>query len=683
MTNVLLKKNKIYYSREIQGLRAISVFLVIFYHAGFHILEKPIFQGGFIGVDIFFVISGYLITTLILKEIFQTDNFLFNIFYERRIRRIIPPLFFVMIIFLFVSYIFLSPVRLVEFTKSIISAVLFVSNYFFYITDNLYQAESILLKPFAHTWSLAVEFQFYFIIPILYFFLLKFFKKNFLAILFILFFISLFLNYFLKDYSNLNFYQLPTRLFEFFSGSLISYFQFNKKNLVIYKSRSYIIISKILPSVGIFLIIFSSIFFNLNKIQHPSFVTLIPVTGAILVIIFSKKGEIINKILTHNSFVFFGLISYSLFLWHYPIFSFLRLFQLFDSYEIKILSIIFIIIISIFSYYFIEKPFQNKNIISLKKLIICIILSLIFFLIFFFYTLKTDGAKNRFKSFINPLSHQGEIKYYRNGKQGNVVLLGDSHAQRLAHDLNESLKRENYNLYRLNTLYYVQDFNKVDRKTKNIYQEFIDQNIIINKFLEKNKNLIVVFSQKWTSVLLEGYFVNEENAKEFFSEEDRITKFYLEPTKTNSLSLEERQKYLIQDIKLTINKILSQGHIVILIYPVPELGFDPPQLLLKNILLLRIKSLFNYEINLEQLSISYQVYKKRNKIIFETLDSIKDKNIYRIYPHKYFCETEIKNRCIANNNEDIFYEDNNHLSIQGSNYVIKDIIKIIKKIEKY
>ena len=680
---MLLKKNKIYYSREIQGLRAISVFLVIFYHAGFNILGKPIFQGGFIGVDIFFVISGHLITTLILKEIFQTDNFLFNSFYERRIRRIIPPLFFVMIIFIFVSYIFLSPVRLIEFTKSIISAVLFVSNYFFYITDNLYQAESILLKPFAHTWSLSVEFQFYFIIPILLFFLLKFFEKNFLAILFSLFFISLFLNYFLKDYSNLNFYQLPTRLFEFFSGSIISYFQFNKKNLIIYKSRSYIIGSTILPSVGIFLIIFSSIFFNLNKIQHPSFVTLIPVMGAILVIIFSKKGEIINKILTHNSFVFFGLISYSLFLWHYPIFSFLTLFQLFDSYEIKILSIIFIIIISIFSYYFIEKPFLNNNIISLKKLIICIILSLILFFNFFFYTLKTDGAKNRFKSFINPLGHQGEIKYNRNGKQGNVVLLGDSHAERLAHDLNESLKRENYNLYRLNSLYYVQDFNKVDRKTKNIYQEFIDQNLIINKFLEKNKNLVVVFSQKWTYVLLESYFDNEENPKEFFSEEDKITKFYLEPTKINSLSLEERQKYLIQDIKLSINKILSQGHRVILIYPVPELGFDPPQLLLKNILLLRIKSLFNYEINLEQLSTSYQVYKKRNKIIFETLDSIKDKNIYRIYPHKYFCETEIKNRCIANNNEDIFYEDNNHLSIQGSNYVIKDIIKIIKKIEKY
>jgi peptidoglycan/LPS O-acetylase OafA/YrhL len=143
------------------------------------------------------------------------------------------------------------------------------------------------------------------------------------------------------------------------------------------------------------------LFFNFNKISHPSIITLIPLIGVSLIICFSKKGELITEILSSKIFVFFGLISYSLFLWHYPIFTFLRYIDIFNSsIWIKLLAILLTIILSILSYYFIETPFRNKNIIKIKALTIYILISVIILLSYSFYILNTKGIKNRFPDFI-------------------------------------------------------------------------------------------------------------------------------------------------------------------------------------------------------------------------------------------------------------------------------------------
>jgi len=154
------------YRAEIDGLRAIAVVSVILYHAQIVIFGRDWFEGGFIGVDIFFVISGYLITRIILTELEQTNTFSFIKFYERRARRILPMLLVVIAMCIPFAWQKLLPLDLVDFAKSALSAIGFGSNFYFYFSTTEYGADSALLKPLLHTWSLGVEEQFYIVLPI-------------------------------------------------------------------------------------------------------------------------------------------------------------------------------------------------------------------------------------------------------------------------------------------------------------------------------------------------------------------------------------------------------------------------------------------------------------------------------------------------------------------------------------
>ena len=190
---------KINYRPEINGLRAIAVIFVILYHAEFSFFNETFFKGGFIGVDIFFVISGYLITAIILKELNLTKNFSYLNFYERRARRLLPALFFVMLISFPLAWTYLEPNALLDYSKSIIYSSIFSSNFYFYLTGLEYGTADGLLKPFLHTWSLAIEEQFYIFYPIFLIIIIRYFKKYLLHILLVLLLTSLFFNnFFLK-----------------------------------------------------------------------------------------------------------------------------------------------------------------------------------------------------------------------------------------------------------------------------------------------------------------------------------------------------------------------------------------------------------------------------------------------------------------------------------------------------
>src|SRR6056300_1477190 len=168
---------KLTYRPEIDGLRAIAVCAVILYHSKITILGYQIFKGGFIGVDIFFVISGYLITSIILKELVTTGSFSFKNFYERRVRRILPALLFVMLVSLPFACMYLFSGSFIDFSKSILYSLGFSSNFYFYFSGQQYGAENGLLKPFLHTWSLSVEEQFYILFPVLLLITFKYFRK--------------------------------------------------------------------------------------------------------------------------------------------------------------------------------------------------------------------------------------------------------------------------------------------------------------------------------------------------------------------------------------------------------------------------------------------------------------------------------------------------------------------------
>ena len=207
---------KLSYRPEIDGLRAISVIAVILYHVEIIFKDFKLFSGGFIGVDIFFVISGYLITSLIIKEIYETNNFSLLNFYKRRSRRILPALFGMIAISIFFAWTYLTPDSFIQYSKSILSSVFFFSNYFFYFEGLVYNAEDSLLKPLLHTWSLSVEEQFYILFPILLIFVTRFLKKDFLSFFIIVFTLSFIISVFVtKNNSAFSFFSTFSRGWEF------------------------------------------------------------------------------------------------------------------------------------------------------------------------------------------------------------------------------------------------------------------------------------------------------------------------------------------------------------------------------------------------------------------------------------------------------------------------------------
>ena len=370
------------YRPEIDGLRALAVIPVIFFHAGFSFLS-----GGFVGVDVFFVISGYLITSIIIKEL-NNNKFSIKRFYERRARRILPALIFVILISSIISFIFLTKSELGSYFKSVIATLLFFSNFYFYKTTPYFQSESDL-EPLIHTWSLSIEEQFYIIFPITLLLFHKFFKRYIFLMLIFGFVASLFICQFLalKTGGTLNFYFTFSRVWELALGAICSY-------ILIYKNLSYsTLIKNLLSTIGVILITFSIFFFSRQTV-FPSFYTLVPTIGTSLIILFADRDTFINKILSIKFLVSIGLISYSLYLWHQPLLAFGKIFL--DNLSIinKLILIFLSILMSIFSYFFIEKIFRDKNKIDFKFFFKTITITSIFLVLFSHISYNFFSSKN-------------------------------------------------------------------------------------------------------------------------------------------------------------------------------------------------------------------------------------------------------------------------------------------------
>jgi hypothetical protein len=382
---------------------------------------------------------------------------------------------------------------------------------------------------------------------------------------------------------------------------------------------------------------------------------------------------LITKILSTKLFVGIGLISYSLYLWHYPIFAFIRNTGfVMGNMSYKLLLIPILLICSIISYHFVEKPFRNKKN-NIKNILILIFILSLILISYNLYVINNNGIKNRFPEIFQKNLRESNFNFHQKDNTQKIVLIGDSHAAALEFNLNEEIKKKDLSLIRLYTIMYLTDFNFVNKKTKKKVENFIESNIKIDNFLKKNSNLIIVFHQRWTIFLLETLFDKDER---YSKSSDLEFPGYLEPINIKTSSLKERQQYIKEALQSQINKIINQGHKLILVYPVPELGVSPYRYLFKKYNL--NKNIFKNSTPF--ISSSYEVYKKRNKLIFEILDSIRNENIYRIYPHSYFCDKQIKDRCVANDENNIFYYDDDHLSIQGSKFVVDEIMKQIEKI---
>ena len=348
------------YRREIDGLRGIAVIPVILFHAGFEL-----FSGGFVGVDVFFVISGYLITNIIIEDLERKQFNLVN-FYERRARRILPALFFVMICCIPISWIWMLPNEMRDFSQSLVAVSLFFSNILFWKKTGYFfqQAEEI---PLLHTWSLAVEEQFYILFPI-FLILIWSIGKN--KVFWVIFFIAV-ISFLLSEWgwrnnSVANFYLTPTRAWELLAGCISA---FIVQRIGIQKNNT-------LASLGFIAIVFAIFIYN-EDTPFPSIYTLVPVVGVVLLIIYADKDTLATKILSSRLLVGVGLISYSAYLWHQPLFAFTRI-RLFGEVNTSTIILIFFLTLLLagITYKYIEQPFRagaGKKI--LKKNVLFILLS--------------------------------------------------------------------------------------------------------------------------------------------------------------------------------------------------------------------------------------------------------------------------------------------------------------------
>jgi peptidoglycan/LPS O-acetylase OafA/YrhL len=663
------------YRPEIDGLRAISVIAVLIYHSDLSFFGKYFFNGGFIGVDIFFIISGYLIGSIIINELKNTGKFSYINFLTRRVRRILPVLFFIIIASLIFSYFFLLPKDFIDLSESILSSILFGSNYYFSLLGEVYDAVDSKYLPFLHTWSLSVEEQFYIIFPIILVLIFKFYKKYFVTVLFFILLFSFLFAYFSSvNYPIYNFYSLPSRAWEILLGVILAHYEIKKGGFPKIKNK---LINNTIIFLG-FILILSSFYFYNEDMLLPSYPTLMPLFGTSILIVFTGNNDFITKILSNKVMVFFGLISYSLYLWHYPIFSFSYILEF--SYENVSRRLIFCtIILSIITYLTIEKPFRNKKKISNKLLWTTVLSLFLIIIITAFLVIKNDGFKKRFSRVIDlELRNEKLIVFNRAGEDGNIVLIGDSHAEALEFNLNKELIKNNLNLFRFKTELYLPEFDMVNRKTLKKVKYFNINNESITAFLKENKNLIVLIHNRYALRFLETKFDNKEGGSEFTKNNKKNSEYYFQKKINYQENQAQREILITKQFNQTINFILDLGHKVILIYPVPELGFDP----VKSISLsLRKEKKVSSKAKFPILTVNYDVFKKRNDKIIKILSEVKNKNLHRVYPHTFFCNTLIQNRCVTNNENKIYYWDDDHLSLDGSKFVINEIIKKINTIK--
>lgn len=412
-----------HYRTTLDGLRAVAVIAVIGYHAGFSVLGESVLPGGFLGVDVFFVISGYLISGLLLAELENTGRIDLRHFYERRARRILPALLLVMAVSLPYAWRYLLPDGLIEYAQSMLATLSFVSNGFFYFTTTAYGAESSQLKPLLHTWSLGVEEQFYLLFPLL----LLLFRRRLqhyplritLGALLASFCFSLL--YSGRDPS-LNFYLPFSRGWELLTGTLVAILE--RK----YPTPNNRLAAEALPMIGLGMVCYAILFLS-GETHHPGLPTLVPVAGAALILAFARDDGVVGRLLSLKPVAFTGLVSYSLYLWHFPVFAFMRIQHAPPSNAEMARSLSLVFFLAVISFYGVERPFRNRRMVPVRLLAVSLGAAGGLILAASCWLISVDGAVSRLNgAALNFYRHFSQNEWDRlegeNGSSGESLHFG-------------------------------------------------------------------------------------------------------------------------------------------------------------------------------------------------------------------------------------------------------------------
>ena len=509
------------YRGEIDGLRAFAVLVVIFFHAGL-----PGFSGGFVGVDVFFVLSGYLISSILLTEYAKTDRISYVDFVIRRIRRILPALLFVILVCIVLAWFLMTPRQLRDFAQSGVATLFFGSNILFWIESG-YFAPIAETKPLLHTWSLAIEEQFYIFFPALMALILKFKPSLLKPTVIVLTLIGILLS---ALYSESNpeaaFFLTPMRAWGILVGVLVA-IDLHKRAKPVEANM----VSQGLALLGFAGLVFSVVFFDEFTV-YPGLAATIPIFGTAIVLRFATADSYLGRVFTLKPLVWIGLLSYSLYLWHQPALVFSRMYfleHLQGGQVMFALAITFIL--ALISWKYIEKPFRNQQKIGVKPLLASVLVASVMSLTFFGVAIKQFGDLGRYdtaslerlevlkkantsrqyailaddchynnrtgigvKGFIEQWDCMGELK----DSQPSVMIAGDSHSA----DLAVSLRENNIEVTQLGGAGCSLDPGLMTDVCKELFT------VLLPKVAEKRQHDIVVLANRY-----EGNEQNIESAK--------------------------------------------------------------------------------------------------------------------------------------------------------------------------
>ena len=660
------------YRPQIDGLRAVAILPVILFHAGFEAV-----RGGFYGVDVFFVISGYLITTILLKDARQ-GRFSILTFYERRARRILPALFFVLIACLPLAYLTMTPVQLTDFANSLVAVLAFVSNFFFRNSVD-YFAPSADLQPLLHTWSLAIEEQYYLLFPTLLLALRRASPRRMLAVLIALTLASLAIWIVGAETDpQKTFFFTPGRFWEISTGSVCA----------VLAAQGRIRPSNGLAALGLGLVLYAILWGP--PVGWQAMHTALPVAGSALILLFAQEKTWVARVLSLRILVGIGLISYSAYLWHQPLFAFARLRSLTaPSATVMAALAALSLVLAAATWAWVERAFRGKAAAPLlpdRNRLFATCGALALALSALAATVHvTQGLRFRFTPDVLAILDVGTIAPDRtchlsegrafNGhpvsgclypdqtKAPEVMVIGDSHAHALSDALGRLLAARGLSSYRVSysTCPAIPGLKRLDVGSKFQCDRFTSE---AYRFAKARGIKTVVLAGRYGLYLHDAPFDNGEGGAE-----ERINPVFdlADPVPANAPAT--RQARILQAYERAIRD-LAQDFNVVLVGPVPEAGWNVPLQLFKD-------RYFNGGgVNLSN---SYPVFRARNREILSLFDRLAAElpsvRVARV--HEALCD-KASERCLNADGGGMYYRDDDHPSPAGAARLAPVILQAIE-----
>lgn len=628
------------YRPEIDGLRALAVLPVVLFHA-----NVVGFTGGFVGVDVFFVISGFLITTLLSEQI-RTNSYSAVHFYIKRARRLAPAVFLVVFSCVPFAIAWFTPSDLKDFGQSVVAVISFSSNFLFWWEEDYFAAASEL-KPLLHTWSLAIEEQFYFIFPPLLLLISGSRLTVKLSVLAPLALVSFGLACWMSySHPSASFYLLPTRIWELLVGVMLATWSNGS-------SRGNVIVA----SAGLVAMTGSMALFS-ESTPYPSQYTLIPTLGAAAVLYGAHPSNFVGRALASPLLVTIGLMSYSIYLWHQPVLAFANYRLPHQTSGINLTLLLTLVgVLSYLSWQFVEKPFRDARVIGNRIFFAALATSALIGFLIFAHLQSTNGLESRANfstsleqslkriepsgCFDIPYNHEAAdwgCRLGSNKQHPEVFLIGDSHALSVMPVLDKIGREEDLSIFFTGSSGCIPLLGAHPDRADQTVNNCAQLNERVLDYASTKRPIVIILVARWSYYTVGGY----NGAPQLIA-----------LNKAGPFNKDSSESAFVNSFQKTVKAYRDLGIPLIVVSQVPQQLESAEKLYFK---------VNNGTATIEELSVRLQLFRKiespSTKLFLSALPPT-----HVIDTKSVFCDAL---KCYFGTSDFSYYYDDDHLSIEGS-----------------